>query len=156
MTFAVIFAVAISCSDEQSLKKEDVFTSVVIPDSYKNSSSNGRSSTSSTEEVIREITVTTATGEVVRGKVKLTIPSEGDGLIGFEITQNIFDQTDLTPTFWTDGVSKQSNAGGRIASIGECLSGCQDIPRGEGRGWCKAGCWVELAATVAIVIIAIA
>lgn len=155
LTFAVILSGVISCSDEQSLKKEDVFASVIIPNSYKNSSSNGRTSTS-TEEVIREITVTTSTGEVIRGKVKLTIPSEGDGLVGFEITQNIFDQTDLTPTFWTDGVSKQSNAGGRIAGIGECLSGCQDIPKGEGRGWCKAGCWVELAATVAIVIIAVA
>jgi hypothetical protein len=155
MTFAIILVGVTSCSEEQGLKNEEVFTSVVIPDSYKNSSPNGRAS-SATEEIIRDITVTTTSGEVVHGKVKLTIPTEGDGLVGFEITQNIFDQTELTPTFWTDGVSKQSNAGGRIAGIGECLSGCQDIPKGEGRGWCKAGCWVELAATVAIVIIAVA
>lgn len=156
MTFTLIFASALSCTDqEQSLKKEDTFAFVAIPDGYKNSSPNGRT-TSTAEEVIRDIIVTTATGEIVHGKVKLTLPEEGDGLVGFEITQNIFDQTELTPTFWTDGVSKQDNAGGRIASIGECLSGCQDIPKGEGRGWCKAGCWVELAAAVAIVIIAIA
>jgi hypothetical protein len=154
MTFTFIFVGVISCSEEQGLKNEEVFASVVIPDSYKNSSPNGRTS-SATEEIIRDITVTTTSGEVVHGKVKLTIPTEGDGLVGFEITQNIFDQTELTPTFWADGVAKQNNAG-RIAGIGECLSGCQDIPKGEGRGWCKAGCWVELAATVAIVIIAVA
>jgi len=155
VTFAIISVGIISCSEEQGLKNEEVFASVAIPDSYKNSSTNGRTS-SATDEVIRDITVTTTSGKVVHGKVKLTIPIEGDGLVGFEITQNIFDQTELTPTFWTDGVSKQNNAGGRIASIGECLAGCQEIPKGEGRGWCKAGCWIELAAAVAIVIIAVA
>ena len=153
LTFTMVLASVLSCSDqEQNLKKQDVFASVVIPDGYKNNSQNGRTS-AATEEIIRDITVTTSTGEVVRGKVKLTMPTEGDGLVGFEITQNIFDQTELTPTFWTEGVSNQNNSGGRVASIGECLSACDG--REGGKFWCKAGCWVELAAVVAIVIIAV-
>lgn len=154
-TFLLVLISFLSCSDQEKLIiEEENFTSVDIPVTYKQNLPNGRN-TSSAEEVIRDIKVTNLKGEVVYGKVKLIFPMEGDGLISFEMTRNIFDQTELTPTFWTDALSKADYTGGRVEGIGSCLKDCQSLAQGEGRGWCKAGCWVELAAVVAVVIIAL-
>jgi hypothetical protein len=67
------------------------------------------------------------------------------------MTKNVFDKTGLTPNFWVDGLKKSSNSGGRISNIGGCLDSCENLD--SGRFWCKAGCWIELAAVVAAVII---
>jgi hypothetical protein len=111
---------------------------------------------SSLETVIDEIDVqvTKEDGSVVLGKIRLEVPvGDEETLVKLEMTTNLFQQTDLTTDFFVN-YDENSNLKGTMG-IGTCLKACNSIEKGEGRGWCKAGCWGELALKAAAVAVAI-
>ena len=89
--------------------------------------------------------------------MRVTIPiGEDNTLINFEMTNNIFQQTDLTPDFWIDYDNNMETEDGRVANeTADCLKGYNDYSRGGGRGAYKFGYWATLAIQVAMVAITI-
>lgn len=150
----VLLVAGISCHEQNDTAVlSDEFMDVYIPDAYKAGLASGRADYAS-EEVIREIVVIKPTGEKIYGKAKLTLSVEGEHLIKFQMTQNLFQETGLTPDFWLEGFSKLEGGKTTILNIGDCLSKCNSLEKSE-KGWCKAGCWIGFAASVAVVVIAI-
>ena len=140
-----------SCSEEvQILEPDSEFTEVDIPSHLKTKSK------SSIETVIDEIDVqiTNKDGSVVFGKIRLEVPTgDEETLVKLEMTSNLFQNTDLTKDFFANYYESSKSI--EAKGIGSCLKDCRSIPKGEGRGWCKAGCWGELAIKAAVVVVAI-
>ena len=153
----IITFVAWGCNDQPEVVEDLSFNEVAIPNNLKTDLSNGR--ISSNDFYVEEIDVKGITddGREIIGKMRFTIPvGEDNTLIKFEMTNNIFEQTALTPDFWVEYDNNMNTENGRVAGIGTCLKNCQGFEKGDGRGWCKAGCWAELALKAAMVAIAIA
>ncbi len=73
---------------------------------------------------------------------------------------NIFDKTELEPDFWVNSNISAKQVNQLQAKLG-CISDCHktftkpDGSKIKGRGWCKAGCWLETAAKVATAVAAV-
>ena len=152
-TLAVLIAVTTfyACDEkaEVSPKSELEFVEVTIPNAYK-STVNDRSSSDEVDDVIVDVQFTTNDGKEIVGKVHLVM-SDDETLSYFAMTENLLSETNLTADFWISGTDATNGRRG----IGTCLKNCKGMEKGEGKGWCKAGCWIELAAKVAGVIAAI-
>jgi hypothetical protein len=80
---------------------------------------------------------------------------EEETLVNFEMTSNVFQETELTPDFLINYDENSSLKG--TMGIGACLSTCKkSFTKGDGLGACKAGCLAELAIKAAIVAVMIA
>jgi len=138
----------ISCSeknDEEQINYD--FVDVEIP-SYLTST---LKSTTEADTVVMDIKVTDDNGNEVIGKMEFLIPVDEDNtLISFRMTSNIFEDTDLTTDFWVNSEDESSLKS--AMGIGTCLSKCNEMEKGEGRGWCKGGFWAELAIKAAAVV----
>ena len=145
------------CNEPSSVIEDLRFNEVAIPNNLKTDITNGRVSSQDIDIEEIEVKVITDDGKEVIGKMRFTIPiGEDNTLINFEMTNNIFQQTDLTPDFWIDYDNNMETEDGRVANeTADCLKGCNDYNRGGGRGACKFGCWATLAIQVAMVAITI-
>ena len=142
----VLFASA--CNERTAVEPDLDFVSVSIPDHLKTDTSNGRVSSEDMEIQEVEVEITTDEGKKVKGIVRVTMPTgDEETLINFEVTNNILDETGADSDFWLNALDS-SNA--RVMGIGGCLKNC----RGDKReGWCRAGCWAELALKVVAVVV---
>ena len=141
-----------SCNEQANVTEPELeFTEVAIPSHLKSTLK------SSAETIVDEIDVkvTTDDGRDVIGKMRFEVPvGDEETLVNFEMTTNLFQGTGLTTDFFVN-YDENSNLKGTMG-IGSCLKACNSIEKGEGRGWCKAGCWGELALKAAAVVVAIA
>jgi hypothetical protein len=141
-----------SCNEQTKITEPELeFTEVAIPSHLK---SNMKASTE-TVIVEKDVKLTTEEGKEIVGKMRFEIPvGDEETLVNFEMTANLFQGTGLTTDFFVN-YDENSNLKGTMG-IGSCLKACNGIEKGEGRGWCKAGCWGELALKAAAVVVAIA
>jgi hypothetical protein len=152
---SIVLLISWGCNKPLEAIEPDLsFSEVAIPDNLKSTiPNNGRTSTE-VEEI--DVKVIASDGKGIIGKMRFTFPSgEENTLTKFELTSNILALTALTPEFWTDFSENNSNPNGRVTGIGSCLKDCNSQAKGAGRGACKAGCWLELAISAAVVVVAI-
>lgn len=131
---------------------EPEFVEVTIPDAYK-SNVNGRTTSEDVDDVVLDVQFTTADGKEIVGKVHLVMPDD-ESLAYFAMTENLLAETGLSPDYWVESLSATPN--GRIAGVQGCFAACRDMKKGEGRGACRAECWLDIAvkiATIAAVIL---
>jgi len=154
---AIIAIISWGCNEQLVVVEELSFNEVAIPNNLKADITNGRVSSLDINVEEIEVKVITDDGKEIIGKMRFTIPvGEENTLIKFEMTNNIFEKTALTHDFWMEYDNSTNSANGRVAGIGSCLKDCNTMDKGDGRGWCKAGCWAELALQAAMVAVAIA
>ncbi len=153
-----------ACADQSDVAAPSFneFTEVAIPDAYRSHLiQNGRFSSDEVEIHEVDVKITREDGTEVIGKMRFTMPASGEEtLVAFEMTSDLFDGTGLSPDFWISNPGIDGALDGRIAS--SCIASCQkeftdkDGNKIKGRGVCKANCWLETAAKVAAVFVAIA
>ena len=169
---ATLFAIVFTACDEQTEltppPPESEFVQVEIPDSFAHDISNGRTH-EVVETEIMDIKVTTNTGQEVFGQIRFTMPSTSEEtLINLEITNNLIEETELTPDFWINYNSSE-NLSSRVLSS-SCIADChaqnprenddRDNSKNKNhidRFWCKVECWAKIiipaAAAVALAVI---
>ncbi len=124
------------CTEQPEIAEPE-FVEVVIPDAYK-SNSNSITASDEVDDLVLDVLIITTDGKEVTGKVHLIMP-DNETLSYMAMTQNIFDETGLTPEYWIEAL--QTNSDGRISRTkGGCFAKCRDMKKGEGRGTCKAEC----------------
>jgi len=148
--FAVVF---VACNEQTEVTpSEPEFVEVAIPDAYK-SPSNGRVSSDDVDDLIMDIQITTTEGKEIVGKVHLIMPAN-ESLSYFAITENLLEETGLSADYWIEAFNSNSN--GRIARGEGCFATCRGMAKGEGRGTCKAECWLDIAVKVATIVALVA
>jgi len=139
----------LGCTKENGLKKEMKFTEVNLP--HFMSYSSLKSGDVLTEEVDAKIIVLDKNGKEVEGIIRFTFPINCDlSVYKLEITDNIFELTELTPDFLLTGYTTQNAIEAHdyiMSTIYGCLAGCNDEKR---PGWCKVGCWAIEIGRIAI------
>ncbi len=160
--------ITISSCNKKSTKSDTGYTEVQIPESLIQS--NNLKSTSDTipkdERVVKEPFVLYEGDTVALTGTQIITMDKYGNLIKLEISNNIFNNSKLTPDFlqkYYDEVSSQKSSGLKTTKSIEGISGCydqckKDYKKHQGRGWCKAGCWgnfiIKAAATAAALIAA--
>ena len=141
-----------SCSKSKEEKPKELdYVDVELPSALKSA----LKAAGEVQIFEKDIKVIKDDGTEVIGKMRFAIPENDDfTLVAFEMTSNIFEETNLTPDFW---VTQGDEAALKSAmGIGSCLKNCKEgHEKGEGRGWCRTDCWAELAVKIATVVVAI-
>jgi len=152
--FAMLFSVAFIACDEQNdlTPAEPGFVEVSIPDAYK-SQTNGRTSSDDVDDLTMDVKITTTDGKEVIGKINFVMPNDGT-LAYFAMTENLLSKTGLSADYWVEALNSNSN--GRMARTHGCFAKCREMEKGEGRGTCKAECWLDIAVKVATVVAVVA
>ena len=147
------------CTEQPEVAPDLSFSEVVIPDNYKSAISNGIGAPTEFEVEEIDVKVITNEGKEIIGKLRFTMPvGDEETLIKFEMTNNIFGETPLTPNFWIINDLETNTSEARISGS-SCIAGCQtaftiDGEKQKGRGACKALCWLEVVIAVAAVVVA--
>jgi len=130
------------CNEPSPVIETLRFNEVAIPNNLKTDITNGRVSSQDIDIEEIEVKVVTDEGKEIIGKMRFTIPiGEDNTLINFEMTNNIFQQTDLTPNFWIDYANNMETEDSRVANeTADCLQGCNGYNRGGGRGGGRGAC----------------
>ena len=140
---------------EVNPKAELEFIEVTIPNAYK-SATNDKSSSNEVDDVTMDVEITTIEGKEIEGKIHLVMP-DNESLSYFAMTENIFAETGLTPDYWVEALSANTN--GRLLKPQGCFGNCTaKFGKGgkkNGKGACKANCWLDIAVKVATIIKAI-
>ena len=126
-----------------------IFTSIDIPDVYL-SPNNIRIDIDEIEIHEVSISITNNAGIERKGLMQITLPEkEGDKLYSLALTQNILEESNLSPTFWIEYIDlNQPETNGRL-NAESCISQCHETFTDEsgekiqGRGACKAHCWAD-------------
>jgi hypothetical protein len=141
-----------SCNEQLEVSESEFeFSKVTIPSHLK--STLKIASETFVDEM--DVKVITEDGREIIGKMRFEIPlGDEEKLVDLEITTNLLTDTELTEDFFVN--YDDSNNLKATMGIGACLKNCNGIEKGDGRGWCKAGCWGELALKAATVVVAIA
>tara|TARA_B100001250_G_C19685008_1_gene737634 strand:+ start:108 stop:602 length:495 start_codon:yes stop_codon:yes gene_type:complete len=149
----IVLTVGVSCDDSTNDVTTSLnFVEVKIPDSYQALPS-GRTASEDVDDEIIDIKVQTVDGKEIIGKVHLVMTND-QTLSYFAVTENILEETGLTTEYWIEAMNASSN--GRIVKTHGCFSDCNDdYEKGEGRGLCKAECWLDIALKVAPIVIAV-
>ena len=150
MLFTMLFAIAfMACNEQSDLNPtEPEFVEVSIPDAYK-SSTNGRTSSEDVDDVILDVQITTTDGKEIVGKIHLVMPDD-ESLSYFAMTENLLQETGLSADYWIESFNS-SSPNGRIARTQGCFGDCPDKGE-EGRGTCRAVCWLDIAVKVATIV----
>jgi hypothetical protein len=156
--FTLMLLVMLSCTQDEKLEEPiNEFVNINFPDTYKYKNSERASFEEDVKEVVVE--VVNEDGSIITGKMRFTMPDNFDEkLLKFEMTQNLIDQTELDENFWVN--NDTGNEMENLRKLG-CIASCQkeftddDGEKIQGRGWCKANCWIETAAKVGAVVVAV-
>ena len=158
----ILFSIAfIGCDEQNDLTpSEPDFVEVSIPDAYKATYPNGRTTSEDSDIYEMDVKVIKDDGTEVIGKMRFTMPATSDEMLErFELTSNLISETDLSSDFWINNSGSNSQSNGRIQ--GSCIASCQEAftddegDKIKGRGACKAECWAQTAIKVAAVVVAI-
>lgn len=161
LLLVVVATLVFSCSDSQETMNNDEFLEIEIPTQFssKSQADYAKGSSNDLDVQVMTIQVTDKEGNVSTGKIRFTMPeSHGDYLHKLEMTSNIFEETDLKPDFF---INKINLARSNVLQKGSCIADChkqftdKDGNKIKGRGWCKAGCWVDTLVKVATVVVAV-
>lgn len=141
-----------SCDNEseETDKPDLAFVNVPIPNKYLAQNCEEEHDIATVDIVVQK------NGKEVFGKARVTTPlDDNDKIIQLEISQNIITETSFDPEFWiTLDTSPHRTKGSCIAECNKEYTNT-DGSKKKGRGWCKAGCWIETAAKVAIAAAAV-
>lgn len=146
----VLVVVALfGCTKENGLKNEMEFTEVTLP--HFMSYSSLKRGDVLTEVVEARVIAFDENGQEIAGRIRFTFTINCNlSIYKLEITNNIFELTELKPDFLLTGYTTQNaiEAHDYINStIYGCLAGCNDEER---PGWCKVGCWAVEIGRIAI------
>lgn len=156
--FAVVALVVLlpfqSCKEQTDLDvNEDVFVEIEIPDAYKVPPG----ARFGVDDIIEEtvpIIVTRIDGRDVQGMIRVRAIND-QSLLNFGVSQSLMRDLGLENNFWVNNLESGNDL--QAQAIGTCLKACKDaFEKGEGRGWCKAGCWGELVLKLAAIVAAVA
>jgi hypothetical protein len=135
-------------------QKTTEFKNVHLPDFMKASDKSEYETYSIVEA---EITAYTPDREKISGTIRFTMPDTPENtLLKLEITDNIFQQTHLSPKFLLEAEEK----GFLNSEKSSCIASCQEQFTDDngnklsGLGWCKAECWAKTIISAASTIIA--
>ena len=143
----LIFSVA--CNRQNDVvPTQPKFVEVTIPDAYKANES-GQGAGPEVDDLILDIQMTSETGKEVFGKLHLIMPDNGT-LKYLAVTENILKTAKLTPDFWKEALNQHLLNGRKSGSQG-CFATCRGMKKGQGRGTCKALCWLQVVKDVALV-----
>jgi len=137
--------------DESKVK----FTEVEIPAKIK-ASETLEKSTGNYDKVVKDMVFITNEGKELEGKVRLTMPYDcSESLYNLELTDNFFDETDLSTDFWV--IYENETKSSKGPSYSECAVQCDDNyndeehynhGNGTARRRCIARCWVDVMVEV--------
>lgn len=135
-------------------QKTTEFKNVHLPDFMKASDKSEYETYSIVEA---EIIAYSPEEKKVSGTIRFTIPDTPENtLLKLEITDNIFQQTNLSPEFLLEAEEK----GFLNSEKSSCIAACQEAFTDDegnsqsGLGWCKAQCWAKTIISAAATIIA--
>ncbi len=161
VTFILLVGIiTISSCSKKSVKSDTGYTEVQIPKSLIQSN-NLKSTTTfipKDERVVKEPFVLYEGDTVALNGTQIITLDEHGNMIKLEISNNIFNESSLTPDFLQKYEQLNSPKATHLKStqniegIGTCLKACGSVKH---PGWCKAGCWAELAIKAAAVVVAI-
>ena len=115
---------------QDSLADSRPFTSVSIPQPYQSSQTNG-------DTVVLGVRVLDDEENVMVGLIKFVINEDDPGkLVSLAISNDVFDQTSLTATFWVDHHAVVPSIDGE--TLPDCLTGCEARRLTK---LCQAFCW---------------
>lgn len=96
-------------------------------------------------------------GNLINGKLTITIDEPTGDLIRVELSQNILNGTDLDSNFLAvSNFQVTADEHDHKTCIEDCIKKYTDPITGEkirGRGWCKAGCWGKTVIQVAEAVV---
>ena len=159
ITLMVVFvAIAfMSCDKTQETLKEPDYREVRIPENFGitdfQKSNNAIVIIPEEERIVEKEFYLQLPDKEIFGTQVIELDENGN-MINLKISDNVFIETGLDTDFLLDYIEKNPN-GDLSKGIGSCLKACGDESI-EHPGWCKAGCWAELAIQVAAVVIAAA
>ena len=143
LSILVVFTFLIACDQqEQATPTLPKFVEVAIPDAYKSGIGDHNAFDDDVDDVILNVKLTTADGKAVDGKVHLIIPDDGS-LMYLAMTENMLNTATLTPDFLEEALRQHDPNARQFGSQG-CFAGCRDMKKGQGKGTCKALCWLEI------------
>lgn len=163
LVFTVILLMGIitisSCS-KKNIKSNTGYTEVQIPKSLIQSNNLKSSSVfvPKDERVVKESFVLYEGDTAALNGTQIITLDEYGNMIKLEISNNIFNESSLTPNFLQkyEELNSQKTTGFKssknVEDIGTCLKACGSVKH---PGWCKAGCWAELAIKAAAVVVAV-
>jgi len=150
-----------SCSNDSEITPVNELTEIAIPQFFKAKTNSSKSANNAEEFVVEtlDIEVTDKDCNISKGQIRFTMPeNHGEYLEKLEISDNIFEETNLSPDFFVNKTSlKQSGALQKGSCKADCHSTYTDKEGNKikGRGWCKAGCWADTVIKVAGLVVAI-
>ncbi|MDK2979169.1 MAG: hypothetical protein PWP52_1883 [Bacteroidales bacterium] len=159
ITLMVIFGATafMSCDKTQETLNESGFRDVRIPENFGitdfQKSNNAIVIIPEEERIVEKKFYLKLPDKEIFGTQIIELDEIGN-MINFKISDNVFIETGLDTNFLFDYIEKNPNSD-LTKGIGSCLKACGDESI-EHPGWCKAGCWAELALEVAAVVIAAA
>ena len=153
LSILAIFIFSTSCDQEgQIAPSQPEFVEIEIPDVFKSSTGSSTSYTD-VDDLVLDVQMTATDGKEVTGKVHLVMPD--DGTISYlAVTRNIFDTAKLTPGFWQQALDR-APSNGRVYGTQGCFASCRVMKKRQGRGTCKALCWLQIIKDVASVFASI-
>lgn len=115
----------------------------------------------------------TTTPTIVNSQIEFTMSDENEAMIDFKFSENILEQLTISEeefyqkindriTLNFDGSKKNKFKSNSMASdLSECKNKChkdytnEDGTKIKGRGWCKAGCYLDEVIRVAVILVPI-
>ena len=142
LILAVITLFTACDEQEQATPTQPKFVEVAIPDAYKSGSDYHTAFDNDVDDVILNVQLTTADGKTVDGKVHLMMHDDGS-LMYLAMTENMLNTATLTPDFLEEAL-RQNDPNARQFGAQGCFAGCRDMKKGQGKGTCKALCWLQI------------
>ncbi len=154
---SIVTLFTISSCNKKNAKSLEGYTNIQIPKqlkSYATFKSSSETIIPKEERVVKKDFILNQNNKVLYGTQIITLDKYGN-MIKLEISNNIFDKSNLQPDFllqYYKELSSQKNSNFKSTlGIDSCLHSCQSVKH---PGWCKAGCWAELVIKAAAVVIA--
>lgn len=147
-----------SCTkEEENTVKNLNYTEVNLPSSIKTSS---KSESIGSEVVEAQIITLDENENEIIGSIRFTLPtSDDESIIKLEISNNVFELTNLDPDFLLNAEQK----GLLNITKSSCVASCREqFVNDDGEiddenrreyNWCKVHCWAKVVVTAAATII---
>ncbi len=150
---SIFLTLLLSCSNDNNEDNGDLLTKVVDVEFKMNSNSK------------------TITPTIVNSQIEFTMSEENEAMIDFKFSENILKKLTISEeefyqkindriTLNFDGSKKNKFKSNSIASdLSECKKQChkdytnEDGTKIKGRGWCKAGCYLDEVIRVAVILV---
>lgn len=152
----------VGCDKNSEETSKDDFVQITIPTIYQVQSGgntvSGKTQSLQTESEVINVKIINEEGKEVIGKIRLTMPYDDSfTLANLEMTSELLGTGGLTKDFLVDYYSSQtsknsSTASNQLGCFGDCKT---KYKKNEGRGLCKAECWLNILIKVAPIILAI-